>query len=91
MPRRFVRESKFRHVFGQSYKKANCYDNINISKTTWDGGKYCAVNSKFFAVVLEVSGGGSFLVLPIEKVRFFCILLLGIFYLWKIGMRLDLL
>ena len=68
MPRRFVRESKFRHVFGEPYKRTACYDNINFTKNMWDGGKYCAANSKFMAVVLEGSGGGNFLVLPIEKV-----------------------
>ena len=65
MPRRFVRDSKFRHVFGEAYKKAKCYDNIDIPKNTWDGGNYCAVNSKFVAVVLERC---CFIVLPVEKV-----------------------
>jgi len=63
MPRRFVRESKFRHVFGEPFKKNECYENIDISKNTWDGGSYCAVNSKFIAVVLEGCGGGCFVVL----------------------------
>jgi len=63
--RRFVRESKFRHVFGDPYKKAKCYDNIDISKNTWDGGSFCAVNSKFVAVILERAG--SFIVLPTDK------------------------
>ena len=71
MPRRFVRDSKFRHVFGEPFKRANCYDNITVTKNVWDGGKYCAVNSKFIAVVLENSSGSSFMVLPIEKVRIF--------------------
>ena len=67
MPRRFVRDSKFRHVFGEAYKKTKCYDNIDISKNTWDGGNYCAVNSKFVAIVLERC---CFIVLPVEKVQF---------------------
>ncbi len=68
MPKRFVRESKFRHVYGEPFKKENCYDGISITKNAWDG-NYCAANSKFVAVVLESRGGGAFLVLPIEKVR----------------------
>lgn len=70
MPRRFVRESKFRHVFGEPFKKNECYENIDISKNTWDGGSYCAVNSKFIAVVLEGCGGGCFVVLNHKTVSF---------------------
>ncbi|XP_065063838.1 coronin-1C-A-like [Rhopilema esculentum] len=66
MPKRFVRESKFRHVFGEPFKKENCYDGISITKNAWDG-NYCAVNSKFVAVVLESRGGGAFIVLPLQK------------------------
>lgn len=68
MPRRFVRESKFRHVFGEPFKKHDCYENIDISKNTWDGGRYCAVNSKFLAVVLEGYGGGCFILLNLSSV-----------------------
>lgn len=68
MPRRFVRESKYRHVFGDPYKKGDCYDGIDISKNSWDGGNYCAVNSKYIAVVLEGQGGGTFAVLPVGSV-----------------------
>ena len=67
MPKRFVRESKFRHVYGEPFKKENCYDGIPITKNAWDG-NYCAVNSKFVAVVLESRGGGAFYVLPTQKV-----------------------
>lgn len=69
MPRRFVRDSKFRHVFGEPFKRAKCYDNITVTKNVWDGGNYCAVNSKFIAVVLDNNNGSSFIVLPTEKVR----------------------
>lgn len=67
MPRRFVRESKFRHVFGEPYKRDKCYENVSVTKNVWDGGNYCDVNSKFIAFVLERSGGTTFIVLPIEK------------------------
>jgi len=68
MPRRFVRDSKFRHVFGEQSKRTQWYEDIHITKNVWDGGNYCAVNSKFVAVVLDGCGGGTFLVLPIGEV-----------------------
>lgn len=63
---RGVRTSKFRHVYGQPARKEQCYDNIKITRNAHDCG-FCAVNPKFIAIVTEVAGGGSFLVLPLEK------------------------
>jgi coronin-1B/1C/6 len=62
-----VRNSKFRHVYGQSAKKQDCYDNIRITKSSWDS-TFCCVNPKFIAIITEAAGGGAFLVLPVEKV-----------------------
>lgn len=62
-----VRNSKFRHVYGQSLKKQDCYDNIRITKSSWDS-TFCAVNPKFIAIITEAAGGGAFLVLPVDKV-----------------------
>lgn len=67
MSRSIVRQSKFRHVFGQTVKAEQAYDDIRVSKVTWDS-SFCAINPKFLAVIVESSGGGSFLVLPISKV-----------------------
>ena len=64
---RVVRQSKFRHVFGQALKRDQCYDSIRITKTSWDS-TFCAVNPKYLAVITEAAGGGAFLVLPLEKV-----------------------
>ena len=64
-----VRQSKFRHVYGQPLRKDQCYDNIRITKSSWDS-TYCSVNSKFLAVITEAQGGGAFLVLPIESVSY---------------------
>lgn len=63
----FVRQSKFRHVFGQAMKNDQCYDDIRVSRVTWDS-LFCSVNPKFVAIVVEASGGGAFLVLPLQKV-----------------------
>ncbi|CAF1589274.1 unnamed protein product [Rotaria sp. Silwood1] len=64
---RVVRNSKFRHVFGQATKKSDCYDNIRITKSAWDS-TFCSVNPKFLAIITESAGGGAFLVLPLDKV-----------------------
>ncbi|XP_061673097.1 coronin-1C-A-like isoform X3 [Syngnathoides biaculeatus] len=61
-----VRKSKFRHVFGQAAKNDQCYDDIRVSRVTWDSA-FCAVNPKFVAIIIEASGGGAFLVLPLHK------------------------
>ncbi|XP_026875846.2 uncharacterized protein coro1cb isoform X1 [Electrophorus electricus] len=66
MIRRVVRQSKFRHVFGQAVKNDQCYDDIRVSRVTWDSA-FCAVNPKFVAIIIEASGGGAFLVLPLQK------------------------
>ena len=63
---RGIRSSKFRHVFGSPAKRQKCYDNVKISKSTTDS-NLCAVNPKFLAVVIEVGGGGSFIVVPINE------------------------
>ncbi|XP_029018045.1 coronin-1C-A isoform X2 [Betta splendens] len=64
--KRVVRQSKFRHVFGQPAKTDQCYDDIRVSRVTWDSA-FCAVNPKYVAIIIEASGGGAFLVLPLHK------------------------
>ncbi|ELU05914.1 hypothetical protein CAPTEDRAFT_106454 [Capitella teleta] len=61
-----MRSSKFRHVFGSPAKKDKCYECVKITRETHDS-SFCAVNPKFIAIVTECSGGGSFLVLPLER------------------------
>ena len=63
---RVVRQSKFRHIFGANMKREQCYDNIRVSKSSWDS-TFCAVNPKFIAIIVESGGGGAFLVLPHGK------------------------
>lgn len=66
MSRKVVRASKFRHVFGQGVKADQCYDDIRTSQMTWDS-TFCSVNPKFVAMIVEASGGGAFMVLPLSK------------------------
>ena len=63
---RGVRCSKFRHVYGVPAKRDKCYDNIRITRNAHDS-SFCAVNPKFLAVVVEVGGGGSFVVIPLDR------------------------
>lgn len=63
---KFVRQSKFRHVFGKAQRET--YQDIRITKNSWDS-PFCAVNPKFLAIVVSAAGGGAFLVLPLERVR----------------------
>nr|XP_055188958.1 coronin-6 isoform X4 [Nyctereutes procyonoides] len=66
MSRRVVRQSKFRHVFGQAAKADQSYEDIRVSKVTWDS-SFCVVNPKFLAIIVEAGGGGAFIVLPLAK------------------------
>jgi len=64
---KFVRASKYRHVFGNSAKREQCYENIRVSRNAWDT-NLCKANPKFISVNLEASGGGQFAVLLHEQV-----------------------
>ncbi|KAH6625860.1 actin-binding protein-like protein [Boeremia exigua] len=66
MAGRFVRASKYRHVFGKGTKKEQSYDNIRISKNAWDTNLIKA-NPEYISVNWEASGGGAFAVIPINE------------------------
>lgn len=60
---KFVRSSKFRHVFGTPNKKDHCYDNLKVTRSAWDSNKV-KVNPSYVAVIWEAGGGGSVAVIP---------------------------
>jgi len=60
---RFVRQSKYRHVFGNGSKADESYGNLKVSKNAWDS-NYIAVNPTYLAVCWEVGGGGAAAVIP---------------------------
>ncbi|EMC99139.1 hypothetical protein BAUCODRAFT_31450 [Baudoinia panamericana UAMH 10762] len=66
MSGRFVRASKYRHVFGRPTKREACYDNLRISKNAWDTNLVKA-NPKYLAVNWDASGGGAFAVIPLDE------------------------
>ncbi|KAJ3114896.1 Coronin-2B [Phlyctochytrium bullatum] len=61
---RFVRASKYRHVFGTPAKKDQCYDNLKVSRAAWDTNLVKA-NPLFISINIEAGGGGAFAVLPL--------------------------
>jgi hypothetical protein len=63
---RFVRSSKYRHVFGTGAKPEFIFDNIRVSKSAWDTNKVAA-STNFIGVCWEASGGGQFVVLDRNK------------------------
>ncbi|KAI9723337.1 MAG: Coronin-like protein crn1 [Candelaria pacifica] len=66
MSGRFVRASKYRHVFGRSTRKEQCYDNLHISKNAWDT-NIVKANPHYISVNWEAGGGGAFAVIPINE------------------------
>ncbi|KAK0561686.1 Coronin-like protein crn1 [Tilletia horrida] len=63
---RFVRPSKYRHVFGNAARKESSYDNVKVSNNAWDT-NLIAANGKFISVNWNVSGGGAFAVIPVAR------------------------
>ncbi|QUC18594.1 uncharacterized protein UV8b_02835 [Ustilaginoidea virens] len=66
MAGRFVRASKYRHIFGKPTRKEFCYDNLRISRNAWDT-NLIKVNPEYLSVNWDASGGGSFAVLPLNE------------------------
>ncbi|KAH7328433.1 hypothetical protein B0I35DRAFT_344857 [Stachybotrys elegans] len=66
MAGRFVRASKYRHVFGKPTRKEFCYDNLRISRNAWDTNLVKA-NPDYLSVNWDASGGGAFAVIPLNE------------------------
>ncbi|KAI7850850.1 hypothetical protein BDC45DRAFT_517296 [Circinella umbellata] len=63
---RFVRPSKYRHVFGTASKREYCYDNVRVSLNAWDT-NMVQVNPLFVSMNWQSSGGGAFAVIPLSQ------------------------
>jgi len=59
---RFVRPSKYRHVYGAPAKRSECFDNVRPSRNANDSNLVKA-NPIFVGLCWEASGGGAFAVL----------------------------
>ncbi|AMD19890.1 HCL261Cp [Eremothecium sinecaudum] len=67
MSGKFVRASKYRHVFGQAAKKELYYENLKVTINAWDS-NLIKTNGKYISVNWKASGGGAFAVIPVEEV-----------------------
>ncbi|KAH9852004.1 microtubule binding protein [Lenzites betulinus] len=63
---RFVRASKYRHVFGQSGKKEYGYDNVKVTNSAWDT-NIVAASTRYISLNWNASGGGAFAILPLPS------------------------
>jgi len=61
MSKSIVRQSKYRHVFGQEWKKENSYTELRTNISAWDS-NFVACSTEFFAIPWA-GGGGSLAVI----------------------------
>jgi coronin-1B/1C/6 len=55
---KFVRTSKYRHVFAAPPRKETVWDGVKLTKNAWDS-NFVAVNPSYVAVAWQVGGGGA--------------------------------
>ncbi|KXN90340.1 Coronin-like protein crn1 [Leucoagaricus sp. SymC.cos] len=63
---RFVRTSKYRHVFGQQAKKEHNIENVKVTNSAWDTNLISA-SGQYLSVNWNASGGGAFAILPLPS------------------------
>ena len=61
--------SRFRHVYGSPASRDQCYDDVRVSTGSGQDASLCAVNRRFVAIIVDSSGGGVFIVIPLCMVR----------------------
>ncbi|GCE98670.1 coronin-like protein crn1 [Zygosaccharomyces mellis] len=66
MSGKFVRASKYRHVFGHPPKKELWYENVKVTLNAWDS-NLIKTNGEFISVNWNTSAGGSFAVIPVKE------------------------
>lgn len=66
MSGKFVRASKYRHVFGQAAKKELQYENVRVTNNAWDS-NLIKSNGKYLSVNWNSSGGGAFAIVPVSE------------------------
>lgn len=55
---RFVRSSKYRHVFGTAATRDGCYDQIKGTRSAWDS-NHLDASTEYWACIWEAQGGGA--------------------------------
>ncbi|PPQ92953.1 hypothetical protein CVT25_000216 [Psilocybe cyanescens] len=63
---RFVRASKYRHVFGQPAKKEHGIENVKVTNSAWDT-NIISASGEYISVNWNASGGGAFAILPLPS------------------------
>ncbi|WFD36725.1 Coronin-like protein crn1 [Malassezia cuniculi] len=66
MSGRFVRSSKYRHVYGNPAKKEVSYDNVKVSNNAWDTNLLSA-SGRYLSLNWQTSGGGAFALIPLDR------------------------
>lgn len=64
---RFVRPSKYRHVYGSPAKPEASYLGVKASQNAWDT-NLLAVNKKYISLNWQAGGGGAFAIIPTARV-----------------------
>jgi len=55
---KFVRQSKYRHVFASPPRKETVWDGVKLTKNAWDS-NFVSVNPSYVAIAWQVGGGGA--------------------------------
>ena len=55
---RFVRSSKYRHVFGTAANRDGCFDQIKGTRSAWDS-NHLDASTEYWACIWEAQGGGA--------------------------------
>ncbi|KAJ6582118.1 microtubule binding protein [Mycena capillaripes] len=63
---RFVRASKYRHVFGQPAKKEHGIENVKVTNSAWDT-NVVAASAEYLSINWNASGGGAFAIVPLPS------------------------
>ncbi|KAK0224493.1 hypothetical protein EDD85DRAFT_859442 [Armillaria nabsnona] len=63
---RFVRASKYRHVFDKAAKKDHGFENVKVTGSAWDTNVISA-SAEYISVNWNASGGGAFAILPLPS------------------------
>lgn len=66
MSGRFVRSSKYRHVYGNPAKREVWYDNVKVSNNAWDTNLLNA-SGRYLSLNWNTAGGGAFALIPLER------------------------
>jgi len=66
MSNKFVRSSKYRHVFANTPKRDDLWDGVRLTKSAWDS-NWVAASSKWVAMAWQTAGGGAVGILDASK------------------------